>query len=80
MDLNDRMLSLQKSNIMPIAVNFDALTRDDNVLGICLINNKTDFHISCKMIFNSSKLDPFKSKYDDNGDSIDVPVQTCVGI
>lgn len=78
MNLGDRVLLFQKTYILPIVVNFDGLTRDDKCWGICQINNKANFYKSCKKIFNSTKMDPFKFKYDKNGNGIDVPVQARV--
>ena len=80
MVLAERMLSFQKSNIMPIAVNFDTLITNGDDLELGLIK-KASFHKSCKAMFNILKLKRAKSKHkdDDNNGNDEVPVQTRVG-
>lgn len=43
-NLVDRVLLLPVNNVMPVAVNFDSLTKRSNNF----INNKTSFHKFCK--------------------------------
>ena len=80
MVLAERMLSNQKSKIMPIAVNFDTLITGGDDLGLCLIN-KASFRKFYKAMFNISKLKRAKSKHKDdvNDGNDEVPVQTRVG-